>query len=373
MPPVLAKPADCSPNAPVIIDLIVSESEEESPQPPRLKRYKACTHRASFPASPRLGISPKEYRQLRRWNIPKDYLQLLCYHHVEFGWISQSIEVSEWMSGIGRIWREGESQGYSSRGFEIETDSILQDFLGVLGCLESITVVKGTRPLGLQHWDTVCSSWVWVCADASKRSIWKPMGDTNREFVRLGNCMVSRMVLYVATMRVKRICFLLEQPGTTCMDGHIRFQEPCMEDILFVRTWMGCFGGETAKPSKLFCFAKDFSALSPLKRKMTRTLQAELKSTGPNTVHEFVQDGVLKCTGHKAVLKNTQKYPKEYANEVLSSWEAWRKKQTPPEHDASSDSDYEDGRRRCASWPEANLRPVIRMMRQKHGNLPGHF
>ncbi len=85
MPPVLAKPADCSPNAPVIIDLIVSESEEESPQPPRLKRYKACTHRASFLASARLGISPKEYRQLRRWNIPKDYLQLLCYHHVEFG------------------------------------------------------------------------------------------------------------------------------------------------------------------------------------------------------------------------------------------------------------------------------------------------
>ena len=369
MPCSHSKELDTSKTTVVVIDLVESEQDERPPK----KRIRVCTFRASFLAAGRLGISPKEYRQLRRWNIPKDFLQLLCYHHVEFGWIPQWIDVIEWMSGIGRVWNEGKSRGHASRGFEIETDNIYQHFLGELGCLESISVAKGARPLGLQHWDTVCSSWVWVCVDASKRSVWLPMGGVTRDFVRLGNCMVSRMILCVAIMKVKRILFFLEQPGTTTMDCHIRFEEPCMEDTLFIQTWMGCFGGDTAKPSELICFRRDFSALSRLKRKMTKSLKANLKRNGPETVHEFVQDGVLKCTGHKGVLKNTQTYPQEYATEVVNTWEAWKATQTSLANEASSDSDYEDGGRRVASWPEANLRPVIKMMQRKQGNLPGHF
>ena len=75
-----------------------------------LTRYKIVCNRKSFTASLYLGISPKEYRWLRRWNMPQDFLQLLCYTHAEFQWVDQDMEVTEWMSGKEKVVQAGQDR-----------------------------------------------------------------------------------------------------------------------------------------------------------------------------------------------------------------------------------------------------------------------
>ena len=197
------------------------------------------------------------------------------------------------------------------------------------------------------------------------------MGNPKRDFVRLGNCMVSRMLLYSALMRAKRALYLLEQPLTSLMDSHDRFHQPPWNEILSVSTWMGCYGGPTPKPTRVMSL--DFNAIYPLKRTMTPTLRAKLKQDGPETVIEFIQDGKVRCTGNRQVLKSSQVYPDAYGTAVIRTWEKWRKTQIPPQDESSSDSDYETNRPRCRSWREANLKPVLDKLQRKHGRLAGHF
>ena len=167
----------------------VEESEDDSPEPQRHKRYKVCSHRRSFTASTYLGISPGQYRRLKRWRTPRDFLQLLCYSHAEFSWLKEIYDVTEWMSGESTIVNEGRSRGLTAKEFEIRFDPILQDSLGDFGILNAVRIAKASKPLGVAHWDTVCSSWVWVVRACSGRSERFPMGDLSKVFVVQGNCM----------------------------------------------------------------------------------------------------------------------------------------------------------------------------------------
>ena len=352
-----------------MIVIVESDSDGDNTAPPRMKRYKICSNRRSFLAASMLGISPMEFRCLKRRGLPKDFFQLLLYSHAEFHWIPQTVDITEWMSGVGEILRAGNDQGFCTEGFEVSKDNIFEDFLSPLGFLNAIRLAKSAKPLGCQHWDTVCSSYIWVCRNDSKRSIMFPMGDTSRLFVLLGNQMVSRMVLVACLMRGKKVLMFLEQPLTSLMDKHKRMNSPAMDELFFIKTWMGCFGGPTPKPSKIY--ASEFSALLPLKRKMTGALKKKLKSEGPQTTYDFIQDGRLKTTGNKQVLKTSQVYPPEYGVQVVKSWKTWRQHQVDPMDEDSSDSDYDERAR--STWPEADLQSVIAVLQDRHGILPGHF
>ena len=64
------------------------------------------------------------------------------------------------MGGVGQVIAAAKNRGHVGRVFEIEIDEVFQDFLGQLGYLEAISLVKSLRAFGLSHWDTVCSSFV---------------------------------------------------------------------------------------------------------------------------------------------------------------------------------------------------------------------
>jgi hypothetical protein len=130
------------------------------------------------------------------------------------------------MGGICNVIKAGNERGHACKGYEIENDSTFEDFLGAIGFMESIKLGKSTNYEALQHWDTVCTSWIWVCADKSKRSIARPMGGIDRPFVRKGNQMVSRMCLVGSYLKTKRNLLVLEQPGTSLMHHHKRFENP---------------------------------------------------------------------------------------------------------------------------------------------------
>ena len=106
---------------------------------------------------------------------------------------------------------------------------------------------------------------------------------------------------------------------------------------------------------------------------MTANLKQKLSGNKRDTTYEFVQDSKLRVTGHKMALKSTQTYPAEYGKSVIKSWEAWRstKRFDSIVSDSSSDSDYDY--KRCPSWPEAKLGPIIKKLQKKPGILSGNF
>jgi hypothetical protein len=54
---------------------------------------------------------------------------------------------------------------------------------------------KSTKPQALDHWDTVCSSWIWQARPVTVRSAARPMGNICVPQVRDGNSMVPLLLL----------------------------------------------------------------------------------------------------------------------------------------------------------------------------------
>ena len=79
-----------------------------------------------------------------------------------FGNFERDLGVVEWMSGEGHFQKQRWQSGKSSLGFEIRDDAIRQNFNGAEGFIEAMILVMRSERFSLQHWDTVCSNWVWV-------------------------------------------------------------------------------------------------------------------------------------------------------------------------------------------------------------------
>lgn len=78
-----------------------------------------------------------------------------------------------------------------------------------------------------------------------------------------------------------------------------------------VRTWMGCFGHFSPKPTLLF---GDWQFLRLLKRRLTRDIKATLSSVDV-TVKYVNKNGALRCHGGSR-LKETQEYTREFGKSV---------------------------------------------------------
>ena len=136
---------------------IVSDSDSDG-EPP-LKVYRVNGRRSHLAAT-LLGISGKEYRHMKRVKVPKDFLQLLHYLHCKHGWLEQVLDIVEYFAGLGKVKKAGASKGLSTRAYEILHDHEVQNFLGDSGFATAIAFAKELRSLSMNHWGTVCSSWV---------------------------------------------------------------------------------------------------------------------------------------------------------------------------------------------------------------------
>ena len=166
-----------------------SESDGEPVEPPRKIRI---VQRRSYLASLQLGISPRQYRVLKRARAPQNFLQMLACKFIEDGWREQHLKVIEWMAGIGQVEKHGMAAQLESRGYELLRDMHLQNFLGDAGFLNAVDWEMQMMAFSLDHWGTVCSSWVWQVRGVTKRSLYRPMGDELEPHTMWGNCMVLR-------------------------------------------------------------------------------------------------------------------------------------------------------------------------------------
>lgn len=101
----------------------------------------------------------------------------------------------------------------------------------------------------------VCGSWVFVSRGATGRNKAFPMGYPTSPSARRGNLMVSRLVLLLYLLRAKQCMWIIEQPASSLLHLHTRFQEWLKQTethVFRVHLDMGAYGHSTRKPTHLY-------------------------------------------------------------------------------------------------------------------------
>ena len=263
------------------------------------------------------GVSDAVFRRLRLSGAPLQLFQML-YFIASTNVISQDVDFVDFYAGVGRLTTSFRSAGYRALRFEVKDGGRDQDALTAHGMLTQIVyALRCIDGKAMTHWGTVCSSWVWICRSSSGRSDYAPLGFLDRPSVKQGNCMTARMALVLWLLACKQVTWLLEQPRSSLMELHPYLVE--LQSVFgweAINTFMGAFGADTQKPTKLKANAR---WLGTLKRKITEN---DWERMGPSDTAIRLHPhpcGKKRCTGSKT-LKATQEYPRGYADAVLAAY-----------------------------------------------------
>ena len=270
------------------------------------------------------------------------------------------------MKAVSMTWIEN---SYESATYELLDDPERQNVCSGIGMLFALMLIMRMKIGALSSWGTVCSSWIFVSSSVTKRTTENILGDPSCKGVTDGNLQVSRMALLWELIKVRKGIMWLEQPGSSRMHLHPRLHQFMQRNPTYeCRTWMGCFGGETPKPTVL---RSNRWYVTKMKRKMTEELRKSLCTTCTRTVHPVT--GRLEATGGK-LLKESQVYPKQYAVEMFNLWHQYdrpgkRRVINYSEcfgvinYSESSDSDNEDvGLSNRDPWPDLDLESIHEVM-----------
>ena len=107
---------------------------------------------------------------------------------------------------------------------DIRYNKHLCDFNSAAGFASILAVVRRMRSGSLLMCAPVCSSWVWMSRSVTLRSRILPLGDVNQASVAAGNLQVSRLVLLLMLVAHWGGTWVVEQPMTSLMWMHPRFQ-----------------------------------------------------------------------------------------------------------------------------------------------------
>ena len=118
------------------------------------------------------------------------------------------------------------------------------------------------RAGGLAFFAPVCSSFVFINRGTARRSICTPLGDCSLDHVVTGNLLAARTALLVMVATWKMCCWIVEQPASSLLIDHPRFQElVSLQTVYRHRVCMGWYGASSLKPTLLCSNARWVSEL----------------------------------------------------------------------------------------------------------------
>ena len=98
----------------------------------------------------------------------------------------------EWFSGVESPTRAFESYGFTALGFDIDKSKVFMDIINWTGFIQAVRLGRRIVPYkGLQHFATVCSTWVWMSRSSTRRRDHNILGDRTSRPVICANCMVT--------------------------------------------------------------------------------------------------------------------------------------------------------------------------------------
>ena len=316
-----------------MVEVISSEDEE----PPALRI--ASTPRADTDTlrAAQFGLSLAAMKRMIALRVPCVAFNIMWYiaHCSDFNQFGRDLDFLHVFGGGGACHRAAQQRNLHSVIFEVRRDR-RNDVLTTDGFICLLSYVLRLKPLCGHHWDIPCSTWVWLAMSKTQRSLWQPMGPqkpTCRVFN--ANLMTNRSALCFRIGMGNENPFLLEQPNSSLMMHAPRMQETgtlAGPEMRLVRTWLGAFGADTPKLTKLY---SPSTWPVPLQRTLTweqrRALSPEIAEAGAKTASvNFVRKlaGKSHVTGNPRGLKRSQAYPSAYGVAAVESLLAWKSRRT---------------------------------------------
>eukprot|EP00969_Alexandrium_andersonii_P249165 11012238-Alexandrium_andersonii.AAC.1 len=107
-----------------------------------------------------LGITPSQYRRLRRFKAPAIVYQLYLFYHCMVGCLETNIDAIDFFAGVANVKKGFQKLGYNACAYDYVNDPQFQNILLDCGFLTAFTwVVRLKAGTGFTHWGTVCSTW----------------------------------------------------------------------------------------------------------------------------------------------------------------------------------------------------------------------
>jgi hypothetical protein len=219
------------------------------------------------------------------------------------------------------------SFGYTGISYDYIDSPVMHNILTADGFLVAVMYALCVVPGGVTAFAPVCSSWLWVARNATKRSTLDPLGDIRFQGVRDANKMVSRVVLLLELLTIMGVVWILEQPVSSLLSMHPRFQA-------FLLKWGGAYrhnvkmcwyGGAFTKPTWLYSFCDWWGEIRDHSPFCNPNHTAEQQLT--ETVYV---DGKRRVTGKPNDMKSSQAYPVNFGRAlayVYSRHEAQAKRE----------------------------------------------
>lgn len=212
----------------------------------------------------------------------------------------ESIDFLEFFAGCMRVTSAWCRRGYRGKAYDVKYDPVCMDFCGTKGFITAIILVLQLVPGASSLAAPVCSSWVWMNRSTAGRKIWKILGREDREGVRLANLMVSRLVLLLVLMSIKGVWWIVEQPASSLMEYHPRWQWYVKRFAVYrVLINMGDYGAKTRKPSYLYSNMPWLGDLTGIVADCMRPVSVPLAVRSPSGSVSGISDS----------LKESQEYP----------------------------------------------------------------
>jgi hypothetical protein len=162
-------------------------------------------------------------RRLRMIGAPAILTQLVVWVYLA-GLVSDPIDGAEFFAGDMAITTKVRELGYSCFPYEIKFDGITHDINSDAGFVLALVVLCRVKLRGIVWFGIVCSTWVFMSRSTTGRDVHCPLGRPTT-VVAAANKMTSRVMLLFWLAHAKQCFTVLEQPSSSLMYLHPRFQE----------------------------------------------------------------------------------------------------------------------------------------------------
>ena len=170
--------------------------------------------------------------------------------------VRQNIDTVEFFSGGEAGEAVTKSMAFfdlNAVGVEVKKDFKFHDFCTAEGFTFALSMVFRLVDGGLCFLAPVCSNWIWLVRSVSGRCSAYPLGFEWVPDVEWSNRMVSRVVLILLICNALGVCWVIEQPLSSVLWLHPRFQNFLRQHRTYrVTLDMFSFGADTAKPTVLY-------------------------------------------------------------------------------------------------------------------------
>lgn len=315
------------------------------------------------PESPCSCLSYSQFQVLCAFRPPAAFITLLCLLPTS-GLIDSlsPLVAAEIFCGRGNLSAAFERQFPGQVcGFDIKRDPHAQDTLSSAGFVNALIIVfrlaKSGANKALCWLGTECSNYIWLSRSKTSRTRSNPPGDRLVFRVARANAMVARATILQVLCSVLYIIHVLEQPESSLMS-----LMPCSRwqrhvtakvcgNMYETTTYLSWFGHACLKGSR---FWSSHEFILGVHRRHPGTVAAAKLAKVVNKCGSAV-------TGKPSQVKDTQVYPVEFANKILSLWPA---RNVVSSRQINSRFMYK-GRFSKAVWDDLDLSDVLTYMRDR--------